>query len=114
VRDDATSSDWTVPPLADWRRDRKDQSIEHLPTEVREEIAATADRIADTFEISAETRERMAEQGGPWAEHHLLHAARHRTLADFERRQAQALRSGRLLAAPWHPGANSQEPGRRL
>lgn len=111
--DDAISSNWAVPPLADWRGVRKDQSIEHIPAELLEEIAATADRIADTFEVSAQTRERMAEQSAPWAEHHLLQAARHRTLADFERRQAQALRSGHLLAAPWRPGANGREPRRR-
>jgi hypothetical protein len=111
--DDAISSNWAAPPLAGWGRVRKDQTIEHLPAEMREEIAATADRIADTFELSTQTRERMAEQGGAGAEHHLLQAARHRTLADFERRQAQALRSGRLLAAPWPSGANGQEPGRR-
>jgi len=111
--DDATASNWAVLPLADWQRVRKDQSIEHVPAEVREEIAATADRIANTFEVSAQTRERLAEQGGPWAEHHRLQAARHRTLADFERRQAKALRAGQLLAAPWQPGTNGREPRQR-
>ena len=111
--DDANPSNWAVLPLADWRRVRKDQTIEHVPAELRERIAATAERVAHTFELSAQTRERMAEQGGPWAEHHLLQAARHRTLADFERRQAQALRAGHLLAGPWRPGANDREPGRR-
>ncbi|HEX8861779.1 MAG TPA: hypothetical protein VGC06_22285 [Actinomycetes bacterium] len=110
--DDASSSSWAIPPLANRRRVRKDHSIDHVPAELRERIAATAERLAHTFEVSARTRERMAEQGGPWAEHHLLQAARHRTLADFERQQAQALRAGHLLAGPWHPGVNSQEPGR--
>jgi hypothetical protein len=113
VRDDGTFSNWAVLPLADWRSVRKDKPIDHVPAELRERVAATAERIAFTFEISAQARERMAEQGGPWAEHHLLQAARHRTLADFERRQAQALRAGHLLAAPWRPGTNGQEPGHR-
>ncbi len=105
--DDASSSSWGVPPLANWRRVREDQSIDHVSAELRERVAATAERLAHTFEVSAQARERMAGQGGPWAEHHLLQATRHRTLADFERRQAQALRAGRLLAGPWHPGVNS-------
>jgi hypothetical protein len=112
--DDATSSNWALLPLSDRRRVWKDQSIEHVPAELRERIATTAERVAHTFEVSAQTRERMAEQGGPWAEHHRLQAARHRTLADFERRQAQALRAGHLLAAPWRPDTNGQEPRRRL
>jgi hypothetical protein len=113
VRDDASSSNWAVLPLANWRGIQKDRTIEHVPAELRERIAATAERIARTFEVSARTRERMAEEGGPWAVHHLLQAARHRTLADFERRQAQALRAGHLLPAPWRLGANGQEPRHR-
>jgi hypothetical protein len=108
--DSSDSSDWAVLPLVDWRTLQKDHTVQHASAELRERIASTAERVAHTFELSAESRERMAEPGGPGAEHHLLQAARHRTLADFERRQAQALRTGRLLATPWQPGTNGQKP----
>jgi hypothetical protein len=66
-----------------------------------EQLAATAERLAATFEHGARVRERIAAGGGPKADHFRRWAASNRAVADFERRQAQALRGGRVLAVPW-------------
>ena len=60
VRNGGTDDGAAVPPLFDWRRSAEDQRIDSLPEHLREQLAATAQRIAATFELGAEVRERMA------------------------------------------------------
>jgi hypothetical protein len=87
--------------LADWRRPTSDSRIDFVPTHLRNKLASTAERVAVTFELGARIRERIAAGNGPEADYYRLRAAWNRTVADFERRQAAALRSGHLLAVPW-------------
>jgi hypothetical protein len=89
--------------LADWRRATHDQRIDRVPAHLRGQLASTAERVAATFELGARIRERIADRNGPEADHYRLRAAWNRTVADFERRQAAALRDGHLLAVPWRP-----------
>ena len=91
--------------LADWRRAAQDQRIDRMPAHLRDQLASTAERVATTFELGARVRERIAARNGPEADHYRLRAAWNRTVADFERRQAAALREGHLLAVPWRPAA---------
>jgi hypothetical protein len=88
---------------ADWPRANQGQRIDRVPARMRDQLASTAERVAITFELAARVRERMAARNGPEADHYRLRAAWNRTVADFERHQAAALREGHLLAVPWHP-----------
>ena len=85
---------------------REDQSTGEVLAKLRERLAVTADRVAATFELSAKVRERMAARGGAAAEYHRMRGEQHRRIAEFERRQAQALREGYLLETPPHLGAD--------
>ena len=91
--------------LADWRRPTSDLRIDRAPADLRDQLASTAERIASTFELGARIRDRIAAVGGPRADYYRGRAAWNRTVSDFERRQAEALRSGRLLAIPWPPAS---------
>jgi hypothetical protein len=95
--------------LADWRRLTSDLRLDRAPEDLRWRLASTAEQVAVTFELGARVRERMAAAGGPRADHYRHRAAWNRTVADFERRQAEALRSGRLLAVPWSPARPGPE-----
>ena len=88
---------------ADRRRATHDQRIAWVPAHLRDQLASTAERLAATFELGARIRERIADRNGPEADHYRLRAAWNRTVADFERRQAAALRDGHLLAVLWRP-----------
>jgi hypothetical protein len=92
--------------LADWRRATHDQRIDCVPGHLRDQLASTAERVAGPFEVGARIRERIADRNGPEADYYRLRAAWNRTVAEFERRQAGALRDGHLLAVPWHPAAS--------
>lgn len=102
---------------ADWRRGTEDSQIDSLPVHLREMLASTAEQVAVTFERGAKVRERIAAGSGLDVDHYRLRAAWNRAVADFERRQANALRAGRLLAVPWRPLADSafdrQPPARQ-
>jgi hypothetical protein len=101
-------------PLADWRRVSEDQRVDGLPAQLRERLAGTAERVARTFELGARVRAGMATRGGAGEDHYRSRAAWNQMVADFERRQAEALRGGRLLAIPWRPkpaGDKQQAPG---
>jgi hypothetical protein len=69
-------------------------------------LALAEQHVAATFELSAKVRERMAARGGAAAEYHRMRGDQHRRIAEFERRQAQALREGYLLETPPHLGAD--------
>jgi hypothetical protein len=99
--------------LADWRRATKDQRIDRAPAHLRDQLASTAERVAVTFEHGARIRERIAAGNGPEADYYRTRAAWNRTVADFERRQAAALRSGHLLSVPWRPATALPPPPRR-
>ena len=88
-------------PLADWRGMRVDRWVDGVPAELRERLAVTAEGVARTFELGAQVRAGMAARGGAGEHYFRSRAAWNRLVADFERRQAQALRGGRLLAIPW-------------
>jgi hypothetical protein len=103
-------------PLAEWRRVREHQRVDGAPAELRERMAATAERVASTFAFGAQVRVGMAPRGGPREDYYRSRAAWNQLVADFERRQAQALRGGRLLAIPWRSvpraaGDEQQSPG---
>jgi hypothetical protein len=101
-----------VTVLADWRRATQDQLVDFVPAHLRSQLASTADRVALTFELGAGIRERIAARDGPEAEYYRLRAAWNRKVADFERRQAAALRAGQLLAIPWRPTIPPPPSGR--
>lgn len=101
MRDDGMEPGWGGRPVADWRRVRVDQRVDGVPAELRERLAVTAERVARTFALGAQVRAGMAAGGGAGEDYYRSRAAWNRLVADFERRQAQALRAGRLLAIPW-------------
>jgi hypothetical protein len=103
VRQDRIEQGWAVLPLFDWRRVAEDQQIDSLPVNLREQLAITAQRIADTFEFGARVRERIAARGELEGDYYRSRAAWNRAVARFERTQADALRAGHLLATPWRP-----------
>ena len=109
---DNRSDGWVDLTPAAPRRAREGQSIRHVQADLRDRLAATADRVAATFEISAKARERMAARssGDGDAEYHRLRGERHRAIAEFERKQAHALRQGYLLATT-PPGADEPHQG---
>lgn len=112
MRDDGSAP--AVPtPLADWRQAGEDQRIDAAPAHLRERLATTAEQVASTFAFAAQVRARMAGRGGAEADDHRSRAAWNRLVADFERRQAAALRSGRLLATPWRPVPDARDHRRR-
>jgi hypothetical protein len=55
-----------------------------------------------TFTLAARVRGWMAGRDGADADYHRSRAAWNRAVADFERRQAAAIRGGHLLATHWH------------
>ena len=93
-------------PLADWRRRRQEQRV---PIQLRERLATTAELVAQTFELGAQIRASMAARGGPMESYYRSRAGWNQMVADFERRQASALRDGRLLATPWRPAPKGRD-----
>jgi hypothetical protein len=93
----------TATVLADWRRPTQKLRIERVPVHMSDQLAATAERVAVTFELGARIRERIAARIGPEADYYRTRAAWNRAVADFERHQAAALQSGHLLPIPWRP-----------
>ena len=112
MRDDG-SAPGVPTPLAGWRQAGEDQRIDAVPAHLRERLATTAEQVASTFAFTAQVRARMAGRGGAEADDHRSRAAWNRLVADFERRQAAALRSGRLLATPWRPVPDARDHRRR-
>ena len=115
-RDDGMEPGWVGRPLADRRGVRVDQRVDGLPAELRERLAVTAERVARTFAFGAQVRAGLAARGGAGGDYYRLRAAWNQLVADFERRQAAALRGGRLLATPWRSvpraaGPEQQAPG---
>jgi epoxyqueuosine reductase QueG len=94
--------------LADWRQITEDREIDRLPVHLRQQLASTAERVAVTFALGAQVRERMAAGSGRNVDYYRSRAAWNRAVADFERQQADALRAGRLLAVPWRPVVNGR------
>jgi hypothetical protein len=86
----------------------EDQRVDGLPAELRERLAVTAERVARTFAFEAQVRAGMATHRGAGEDYHRSRAAWNQTVADFERRQAEALRGGRLLGDPMAPSARSR------
>jgi hypothetical protein len=105
--DDGSDPGWVGGPLADWRRVREDRRIDGVPAELRERLAVTAERVARTFEFGARLRAEVAARGGAWEDYYRSRAAWNQLVADFERRQAEAIRGGRLLAFPWRSAPRS-------
>jgi hypothetical protein len=103
VRDEGMKPGWAGRPLADWRGVRVDQRVDGLPAELRERLAGTAERVARTFAFGVQVRAGMAAWSPAREDYHRSRAAWNQMVADFERRQARALRDGRLLAIPWRP-----------
>jgi hypothetical protein len=108
--DDGGASGPSGVPLADWRRAAGERRIDAVPAHLRERLASTAERLALTFAFAAQVHARMAGASGAEAGHHRAYAAWHQLIADFERRQADALRDGRLLATPWRPVPDAPGP----
>jgi hypothetical protein len=65
VREDGIEQGRAVLPRHDWRRVAEDQQVDRLPVHLREELATTAQRLADTFELGARVGERMAARNPP-------------------------------------------------
>jgi hypothetical protein len=100
---------------ADRRGVIEDRQIDRLPVPLRQRLASTAEQVAATFALGAQVRERIGAGSGANVDYYRLRAAWNRTVADFERRQADALRGGgHLLAVPWWPVANSTHDGRPI
>lgn len=112
MQTDGTEQARPLMRLADWRRVIEDRQIDRLPVQLRQSLASTAEQVAATFALGAQVRERIAAGSGSNVEYYRLRAAWNRTVADFERRQADALRAGHLLAIPWRPVADSAYDGR--
>ena len=110
MRQDGTEQGETVPLLFDRRRVAGDQQIDRLPEHLRERSAVTAQRIASTFELGARVREWMAACSRREGDYYRSRAAWNRTVAEFERTQADALRAGRLLVTPWRPVLARTQP----
>jgi hypothetical protein len=101
VAQDGTQGGGAARQWLDRQRVAEDQQIGGLPAHLRERLATTAQSIAATFELAARVRERMAARSDPEGDYYRSRAAWNRAVARFERRQADAIRSGRLLATPW-------------
>lgn len=108
MRDDG-SAPGVPTPLADCRLAGEDQRIDAVPAHLRERLATTAEQVASTFAFAAQVRARMAGRGTAAADDHRSRAAWNRLVADFERQQGAALRSGRLLATPWRPVSDARD-----
>jgi hypothetical protein len=60
--------------------------------ELREQVAAAAEAVAETEQDSAQLHTRLAEAGGPLAEQAREHAERAEAVAASERAEAERLR----------------------
>jgi hypothetical protein len=83
-----------------------------VPAQLRERLAVTAEMVARSFELGARVRATMAAGGGANQTYYRSRAAWNEMVDDFERRQAEALRGGRLLATPWRRVPPAPRTGR--
>ena len=100
-------------PLANWRRAAEDQRIDAVPAHLRERLATTPNRSPPPSPSPPRSAPGWPAAAVPRPTTNRSRAAWNRLVADFERRQAAALRSGRLLATPWRPVPDARDHRRR-